>query len=375
VLQDQITYDGYGNVRTETNAGFGDRWKFTGREFDRATGNQHNGERELQGPVGRWMQQDPWGFAAGDHNLYRYVGNGPTNAIDPTGLAEEMPVELIGGSDVPQGQLKGSSFPFAGGTGTVTVKTDTKAKVGSIVAPNSIALIFTLTGDKLDKGALADCHWLQFISSLYVVPKDGDDVASGYLLLGKKRLVPYGKALGVLDAKSTDLECPFYDPAGGTGRTKNQLLIHDDPSLPSYEDVKKYVNTFESYLISGKKVLYHVHWECESYDDKPHYLVKKITGERVNRLPYWALSPQFFAGYEDSVSNFAAIRAKKPLEYPLLYTNPIPEGDRRQWATQSAQGFLRGVSGMLMPAWSGLGLILTNELGVHVAGVVTSSRK
>ena len=30
--------------------------------------------------------QDPKGFAAGDRNLYRYVGNSPTNAADPTGL-------------------------------------------------------------------------------------------------------------------------------------------------------------------------------------------------------------------------------------------------------------------------------------------------
>src|SRR5438270_195576 len=29
---------------------------------------------------------DPKGFPAGDASLYRYVGNSPTNAIDPTGL-------------------------------------------------------------------------------------------------------------------------------------------------------------------------------------------------------------------------------------------------------------------------------------------------
>jgi len=36
--------------------------------------------------VGRWMQDDPEGFAAGDMNLYRFVGNNPTNATDPSGL-------------------------------------------------------------------------------------------------------------------------------------------------------------------------------------------------------------------------------------------------------------------------------------------------
>jgi hypothetical protein len=36
--------------------------------------------------IGRFISQDPIGFNAGDPNLYRYVGNGPTNATDPDGL-------------------------------------------------------------------------------------------------------------------------------------------------------------------------------------------------------------------------------------------------------------------------------------------------
>ena len=34
------------------------------------------------------FSQDPIGFAGGDANLYRYVGNSPTNATDPSGLQE-----------------------------------------------------------------------------------------------------------------------------------------------------------------------------------------------------------------------------------------------------------------------------------------------
>lgn len=36
--------------------------------------------------VGRFTSEDPKGFAAGDENLYRYVGNNPTNYTDPSGL-------------------------------------------------------------------------------------------------------------------------------------------------------------------------------------------------------------------------------------------------------------------------------------------------
>jgi hypothetical protein len=36
--------------------------------------------------TGRFLTQDPKGFAAGDTDLYSYVGNAPTNATDPRGL-------------------------------------------------------------------------------------------------------------------------------------------------------------------------------------------------------------------------------------------------------------------------------------------------
>ena len=38
--------------------------------------------------IGRWTTEDPIGFVVADANLYRYVGNNPTNATDPSGLRE-----------------------------------------------------------------------------------------------------------------------------------------------------------------------------------------------------------------------------------------------------------------------------------------------
>jgi hypothetical protein len=37
--------------------------------------------------VGRFITEDPIGFDGGDLDLYRYVGNSPTNETDPSGLA------------------------------------------------------------------------------------------------------------------------------------------------------------------------------------------------------------------------------------------------------------------------------------------------
>ncbi len=42
--------------------------------------------------VGRWLEEDPVGFDAGDANLYRYAGNDPTDAIDPEGLQTDYPM-------------------------------------------------------------------------------------------------------------------------------------------------------------------------------------------------------------------------------------------------------------------------------------------
>ena len=36
--------------------------------------------------LGQFAQRDPLGYAAGDENLYRYVGNSPEGLTDPSGL-------------------------------------------------------------------------------------------------------------------------------------------------------------------------------------------------------------------------------------------------------------------------------------------------
>jgi RHS repeat-associated protein len=85
MVLDHLDYDGWGNA-TETNSGNGDRYKWTGREYDATVGLQYNRARYYDPRVGRWTSQDPLGFGAGDSNLYRYVTNRPLILNDPTGL-------------------------------------------------------------------------------------------------------------------------------------------------------------------------------------------------------------------------------------------------------------------------------------------------
>src|SRR5262249_8257686 len=87
-LRDHLDFDGYGNA-TETSTSYGDRYKFTGREYDGDTGLQFNRSRYYDPKTGRWWSEDPLGFRAGDGNLYRYPGNIPMNATDPSGMDEE----------------------------------------------------------------------------------------------------------------------------------------------------------------------------------------------------------------------------------------------------------------------------------------------
>lgn len=84
-LENTITYDGFGNVIAETDAAFGDRWKWTGREYNDYTGLQYNRARYYSGESGRWVSEDPIGFGAGDYNMNRYAINSATSFIDPSG--------------------------------------------------------------------------------------------------------------------------------------------------------------------------------------------------------------------------------------------------------------------------------------------------
>jgi uncharacterized protein RhaS with RHS repeats len=84
--------------------------------------------------IGRWTAEDPIAFEGGDANLYRYVGNNPTNFTDPTGLSVWIDIEtyhvditiprydscgnIIGYTNFSYGATTGNVF---GGPGKVIV--------------------------------------------------------------------------------------------------------------------------------------------------------------------------------------------------------------------------------------------------------------
>jgi RHS repeat-associated protein len=86
VVQNQISYDSFGNINNQTNPTAAFRFGYTGRDFDTETGQYYYRSRYYDPKVGRFTSEDPIGFEAGDTNLSRYVFNSPTNFTDPSGL-------------------------------------------------------------------------------------------------------------------------------------------------------------------------------------------------------------------------------------------------------------------------------------------------
>ncbi len=76
--------DSFGNVTSGDTSKT--RYLFTSREFDTATKLQYNRARWYDAGVGRWINEDPLGFAAGDGNVGRYVRNEMTGTNDSSGL-------------------------------------------------------------------------------------------------------------------------------------------------------------------------------------------------------------------------------------------------------------------------------------------------
>lgn len=82
-----LEYDSFGNLVSQSgpNADVVGRFGFAGREWDEAAGLYYFRARCYDPDVGRFIQEDPLGFEAGDPNLDRYVFNRPTMFTDPTG--------------------------------------------------------------------------------------------------------------------------------------------------------------------------------------------------------------------------------------------------------------------------------------------------
>jgi RHS repeat-associated protein len=108
--------DSSGNAVNSGQSGYVDvAFAFTGRYLDPDTGLQNNLHRWYDSTTGRWISEDPISFAAGDANLYRYVGNSGNTSIDPSGLEAQgywagVGEVFVGYGDAVVGTVQGGWF-------------------------------------------------------------------------------------------------------------------------------------------------------------------------------------------------------------------------------------------------------------------------
>jgi RHS repeat-associated protein len=92
-LTHHMDYNAFGGLLGGSNAWY---YGFTGREYDHNTGLNYHRARWLDSWIGRWINEDPTGFAGGDINLNRYVDNEVSRAVDPRGLEKVTPKRVAG---------------------------------------------------------------------------------------------------------------------------------------------------------------------------------------------------------------------------------------------------------------------------------------
>jgi RHS repeat-associated protein len=111
-----LKYDSFGNRTSDSAPSVAHVFAFTGKEWDAETGQYWYFSRPYGAREGSFAAEDGWGLWA-DANPYRYVGNSPTLATDPTGhqQAPARPAPQPRTNPTPPRQGGGSVQPSSGG--------------------------------------------------------------------------------------------------------------------------------------------------------------------------------------------------------------------------------------------------------------------
>jgi RHS repeat-associated protein len=205
-ITDHIDYDAFGNIASQTHSDAQPRFTYAGRLYDAAAGLYYYRSRWYDARTGRFISEDPSGFAGGDVNLNRYVDNSPMNGTDPSGQAA---MEMLGGGDA----MGGDEMDGDGGDG-VTVGCGCGG-YGVLVADLNVGCAaVNLNDGTIDVQYVYNCG-----HEVFLIPLCGGGGAGGSGPMG-------------------DMGWDGRGPSGGNGASGNQTggLDSEGPTLSGFPE-------------------------------------------------------------------------------------------------------------------------------------------
>jgi RHS repeat-associated protein len=309
MVLDQIAFDAYGNKTSETSPANGDRYGYTGREWDPASNLQYNRARCYDPDTGTWLSQDPLGANVTGPNLYQYVENRPTTYLDPSGqelLAGQTKYISLskGGSNYAASYDPSSLDPLVRQHGASIFLPF--VHLGRVTAVSPVTVTQSLTGQELtgmyisyDGTAASQVNFIQyFYASVAIVtplgfranydctvtvPTDDGSITAS---------VPWSPHWYLDNGNGST---PYYQdqflgsPVGGSPATPRLAWMFDDPTAASSLASRAYdlhesemwagswvdaEVTFKTLVVLQNKIIATVLWTDEataSFAHRPYY--------------------------------------------------------------------------------------------------------
>jgi RHS repeat-associated protein len=315
-LTERYQYDVYGKPtiydwsnNTIPSSLAGNRFAYTGQEYDSANGNYRFHFRNYSPSTGTFNQRDLIGYSDG-MGMYQYVDNNPANGVDIFGL-KDCPPE----NETIHGLSKGSTL--AGGT-MVTLSTSLTAmwKYSSVVITSETkrALDFTISStraqlvrplaivagaaelyngwDDLNMAQKADIE-SDILLNVYDIVTEGYEAAelAGHMgistLTGDALLAAGGEGAGALIAEANPYIIGYValntisKLAFKKTIAEDLMVVATDPIMKGYEDVYNDLNDlsqhnhwveqgkFEKYLQVKRKMQDREQWYKNNHPNNP----------------------------------------------------------------------------------------------------------
>ena len=197
VITSQTNYDSFGNQANQLSTRYG----YTGRERDDFTGLMYYRARWYSSELGRFVSEDPIGFAGKDVNLFGYVWNNPFTFKDPQGTDGLF---VLGG---------GAAAAAGGGSGLMGAAAAAAPPAAVVVA--GAAAIY---GSYLAGEWVANQSWNPFVNG--PLNPFGTPFPNQSESLPKTHTPPFPNIGEQCDAKPQSTEFRRPDPPGGPGKSR-----------------------------------------------------------------------------------------------------------------------------------------------------------